>query len=186
MKKPILAAALISSVIAPSSSAAISLVAGATAGPHMFIGNTTTSKWNTVPAGAFANVYWDADADDIFGETAISENSGNAVGTLGFTINITDGSSYNFAIEGFSIADPTSIFAEFDIHKTDSSIERLTVAQGITKSFTDSNGDKWEVSYAFTAGGYGDVVKNIDSVPGGAAMITKASLPSPLFPSRLP
>lgn len=166
-------------------SAAISIVAGTTAGPHFFLGRVGAggSKWNTIPAGASANVYWDSDNNGVFGETAKGENSGNGAGTLGFTINIIDGTSYYFAVEGFPNPG-TNQGVDFDLHNTDSSIQRLQVISGNTVTFSDSNGDQWEASYTFTEQGYGDVVSNVSSNPGGASndhqgVLTFNAVPEP-------
>ena len=162
-------------LMASSLSAAITLVAGTTEGPHMYVGHGA-SVWNTVPAGSDANVYWDSDNDGVFGETALGENSGNATTTLGFTIDITDGSSYYFAVQGFE-STGTRDTIEFDIHNTtDSNIDRISIVEGGSETFFDGNGDEWKVDYAFTFQGYGDVVNNISHNPGGEALDHKAVL----------
>lgn len=167
------------------SNAAISLVAGNTAGPHMYIGNIGTPgfAYNTVPAGSFANLYWDSDNNGVFGETAKGENTGNA-GSLGFNTGaIASGTSYYFAMEGFATIETPPFGADFNIHNTDASIQRVQVLVGTPKNFTDSNGDQWQATFVFNRNGYADVVRNIDAIPGGTidhqGILTFTQIPEP-------
>ncbi len=149
------------------SHAAISLVAGTSGsdGHHMYIGHED-SAWNTVPAGSNANIYWDADNDQIFGETGIGENAGNSTATLGFTIAIIDEGSYYFAVEGFASSGIRDTI-EFDIHNSDSSIQRVSITENTGLNIFDSNGDEWHIDYTLTLQGYGNVVDNITHTGGG-------------------
>jgi len=133
------------------------------------------NKWNFQQAGSFANIYWDANNNGVFGEAG--ENSGNTDSSLangidGLTIN--SGDSLVFAVEGFGTPD-TATFV-FDITNSDSTTQTVSVVSGLSTIFTDANGDQYRVVFDFTPQGYGDVVKNIDSVPGGKALDHKAVL----------
>ena len=145
----------------------------------------SASTWDFSAGGPMANVYFDGNQNGIFGETATDTygdtNAGLAANLDGMTI--TDGLTMNFAVEGFGGSSQTSTGFRFDITKTDGSTQTITAVTSGPVSFTDSNGDQWEVAYDFTAQGYGDVVKNLDSVPGGLvdhkAVLTFTSVPEP-------
>lgn len=180
----VLASAL---VFALNTSAAMILTAAGTAGDHLFIGSplgTLAAKYNTVPAGSSANIYYDVDQDGIFGETGIGENSGNTASSLAFnTAPITSGTVMHFGVEGFTTPDDTGIM-EFTLLLTDASRSRQVVAEGTPVTFFDSTGDEWSAEFLFNYQGYGDVVRNIDSVPGGATLdhqgvLTFTQVPEP-------
>lgn len=174
MQKILTALTLAATVV--SSSAAIQLVAGTTNANNISI-FATGPTWDTTPAGSNANVYWDADNDNIFGETGIGENSDNSTTSLDFTIAITSGTSYVFAMEGFGgSVDNTSASATFDILTVGSTSQRLTVTNDATVSFTDADGQDWEAAFVFNKDAYGDVVRNTSHLAGGQATDDQAIL----------
>ena len=123
--------------------------------------------WNTVqfPPSPFANVYWDANSDGIFGNS-FGENTGNTSDSLRFIINpIVSGTSLIFGLEGFQGAGTTGSVS-FTITNSDSSTQQVTVDEGTATSFTDSNGDTLFVEFEFNEAFYGDVVFN-GGVGGG-------------------
>ena len=140
--------------------------------------------WNFKQAGSWANVYWDANDNGTFGEAG--ENSGNTTALLSNVIGgleITDGMTMNFAVEGFDGAGGTSSSYNFGITKTDTNLETINVLTGSTVNFFDG-AQEWEVAYDFTAQGYGDVVFNIGTGAGGQtqdhkAVLTFTAVPEP-------
>jgi len=169
-KSTALLLAISSFALIESSNAAISMVVGNTGGPHLYIGNIGTAgfAYNTVPAGSFANIYWDSDNNGVFGETGKGENTGNGA-ALGFsTGSISSGTSFYFGLEGFATVETPPFGADFDIHNTDASVQRVQVLVGTPKSFTDSNGDQWEATFVFNRNAYGNVVQNTNTGAGGS------------------
>ncbi|MFI4862319.1 MAG: PEP-CTERM sorting domain-containing protein [Phycisphaerales bacterium JB063] len=160
------------------------IIAAGTAGDHVYMASGG-SAWNTVPAppSNFANVYWDADRDGVFGETAIGENSGNSEADLAFTAAITDGEALHFGAAGFTAVTDTGLI-EVTVQLTDLSTIRLVVNEGTSELFSDSNGDQWQADFDFINAGYGDVVNNVSHLPGGAALdhqgvLTFTQVPEP-------
>lgn len=146
--------------------------------------NDAGGGWDFEAGGPWANAYWDANNNGTFGETG--ENSGDTTASLEVSAAITDGTVLYFAVEGFDGDTEDSSGFRFDITKTDASVETITALPTGPVAFSDSNGDQWEVSYVFTAQGYGDVVANLDSAPGGTsgsddhkAVLTFNQVPEP-------
>jgi len=152
--------------IGSSAHAAISITADPTT-PMMIASGGAVWDTVTFPPSNNANVYWDANADGIFGNSA-GENTGNTAGTIPFTIStIVGGSSFNFGLEGFPVAGATGS-TSFTITNTDASTQLLNVVQGTPTAFSDSNGDQWTADFRFNNSGYGDVVFNGGTGGNGA------------------
>ena len=157
---------------ASAANAQISLVADPTT--PLTITAPSVGQWDTItfPPSGNANPYWDANADNILGNSP-GENTGNTDETISFTINpIADGVSYLFAMEGFPFnqdeggtGDTGS--ASFTITKTDLTTQELNVVEGTTTLFSDSNGDMWGVDFDFKRGFYAEVVDGGDVVYNG-------------------
>jgi len=151
--------------------AALTLVAAGTAGDHVFIGSpdvTFAIFWNTVPAGAAANIYWDADKDGVFGETGLGENAGNTSASLAFNAPITSGDPLHFGMDGFAGVDNTGAI-QFTLQRTDASTIRQLVHEGSPFLFRDSTGEVWYATFDFIQNAYGDVVSNVSDAPGSNA-----------------
>ena len=150
---------------ASAANAQLSLVANPTT--PFTITAPSVGQWDTItfPPSGNANPFWDANADNILGNSP-GENTGNTDETISFTINpIADGASYLFAMEGFPFnpdeggtGDTGSV--SFTITKTDLTTQELNVVEGTTTLFSDSNGDMWGADFDFKNGFYGDVVFN--------------------------
>lgn len=174
---PSLAAPLLLAATITTSNAAIVFTldqtAGNAGGSAILDGS---GGWDFEAGGPWANVYYDADQDDVFGEIADGDTSGDTNASLNFTQTISNGLTLNFAVEGFGGSGGSSDSFRFNVQNTDLTTQTITVNASSTTDFSDSNGDQWSVAYAFTAQGYGDVVTNLNSTPGNNAQDHKAVL----------
>ena len=154
-------------LIAIESYAHAALTLTGTNGETDFLISSGGANWNLnpFPPSGNANVYWDANRNGIFGEAG--ENDGNDVATLAFNAPITSGEELHFGVEGFGSAAETGTI-NFILELTDSSPLSLSVTEGMTEVFFDSNGDPWEANFEFNDGFYGDVVFNGGAGGNGA------------------
>lgn len=147
---------------------AATLVSTGGTGDLVITSNSAATMYDNIsfPPSNSANAYVDLNLNGVFGEAG--ENTGNANATLGFSAAITDGGVLHFGMEGFTTADETGGIS-FVVQNLDTSTQSVTVTEGATTTFFDSNGDEWEADFDFDFAGYGDVVFNGGTTAGGAA-----------------